>query len=195
MKQRIAHLVSNILNPFLVSFITVILIVYKAANTIGDAVKWGVITLAISVIPVLAFIIYRAKRKKTNGFFPETLGERKPVYLLTSGFALLGCGVVWYLKAPELLIASFITGLAAVVIFMVINLFWKISLHSAFIAASAAMLTAVFGLKAVWVFLLLPLVGWARLELKMHTFAQVSAGAILSVAIITAMFWIFGLVG
>jgi membrane-associated phospholipid phosphatase len=81
-----------------------------------------------------------------------------------------------------------------VIVFVAINVYWKISLHTAFVSAAATILTLAYGAAAAWVFAFLPLVGWARLELKLHTPAQVAAGAFLAAAIVTGTMWGFGLV-
>jgi membrane-associated phospholipid phosphatase len=192
MRQRIARLISNIFNPFLVSFFTIVLLVWHTTTSPASAFTWATIALVLSVIPVFFFIVYQVRRKKLDSFFPEGQGQRKTIYVLASVLAAIGCGVMWYFNAPELLTVSFIAGLAAVVIFMVINVFWKISLHTAFISGAAAVLTLVFGVQVAWVFVLLPLVGWSRLELKLHTPAQVAAGAVLAATIVTGVLWGFG---
>jgi membrane-associated phospholipid phosphatase len=194
MRQRIARLISNIFNPFLISFITIVILVIDTTASAADALKWTIIALVLSVIPVFAFIIWQIRRKKLDSLFPEGQGQRKLIYLLACSLAAVGCAVMWFFKAPELLTVSFLAGFVAVIIFMLINLSWKISLHTAFISAAAVVLTLVFGVKAVWVFIFLPLVGWSRLELKMHTLAQVIVGAILSAVIVTGIFWGFGVV-
>jgi membrane-associated phospholipid phosphatase len=194
MKQKVARLVSNIFNPFLVSFVTIVLLVVHTSDSPAGALKWAAIALALSVVPVLAFIAWQVRRKKLDGFFPEGQGQRKVIYLIASVLAAVGCAVMWRFNAPALLTVSFVAGLAAVVIFMVINIFWKISLHTAFISAAAGVLTLVFGLKAAWVFIFLPLVGWSRLELKMHTLWQVIAGAVLALVIVSGVLWGFGVV-
>ena len=52
MKEKLAGLTSNIINPFIVSIVVLALIALKAsANTI-IAVQWILITIAISVLPV-----------------------------------------------------------------------------------------------------------------------------------------------
>jgi membrane-associated phospholipid phosphatase len=192
MKQRIARLISNLFNPFLVSFIAIVLLVWHTAVSPASAFKWGAVALILSVIPVFSFMLYQVRRKKIDSIFPEGQGQRKLSYLVASVIAAVGCLVMWYFNAPQLLTYSFIAGMVAVVIFMVINIYWKISVHTAFISAAAVVLTAVFGVKAAWIFLLLPLVAWSRLELKMHTLAQVIAGAILAVIIVTGVLWGFG---
>jgi len=191
MRQRLARLISNIFNPFLVSFITIVLLVVHTAASAAGALKWAAIALILSVIPIFGFIVVQVRRKKMDGIFPEGQGQRKIIYLMASVLAAIGCLVMWYFKAPELLTVSFIAGLAAVVIFMAINYYWKISLHTAFVSGAAMVLTMVFGVKVAWVFVLLPLVGWSRLELKMHTPAQVAAGAVLAAVIVAIVFWGF----
>ena len=195
MRQRIARLTSSILNPFLVSFITVILLSWNATNSLADALKWTAIALVLSVLPVFAFVVYQVRRRRLDSIFPETQGQRNKIYILATFVGAAGCGVLWAFDAPELLTITFTAGLAAIIIFMSINFYWKISLHTAFIAAAATVLTLVFGVQVAWVFVLLPLVAWARLELKMHTPAQVAAGAALAAAIVTGMMWGFGVVG
>ena len=88
----------------------------------------------------------------------------------------------------------FVNSDQAVVLFMVINLFWKISLHTAFITASVAVLIIVYGKTAAWTVIFIPLIAWARLEMSLHNPAQVLAGALLSVSIVTIVFGLFGLI-
>ena len=194
MRQRIARLISNILNPFLVSLITIVLLVWHTTSSPASAFKWAAIALVLSVIPIFGFIIFLVWRKKLDSIFPEGQDQRKLIYIIATVLAVIGCGVMWYLNAPELLTFSFIAGLVAVIIFMAINVYWKISLHTAFISAAAMVLTLIFGAKAAWVFVLLPLVAWSRLELKLRTPAQVVAGAVLAAAIVTGVLRGFGVV-
>jgi membrane-associated phospholipid phosphatase len=194
MRQQIARLISNAFNPFIVSFIAIVLLVWHTAASPASAFEWGAIALILSVIPVFGFMLYQVRRKKIDSIFPEGRGQRKLIYLVASVIAAVGCVVMWYFDAPGLLTYSFIAGMVSAVIFMVINIYWKISVHTAFISAAAVVLTAAFGVKAVWIFVLLPLVAWSRLELKMHTLAQVIAGAVLSAAIVTGILWGFGAV-
>jgi membrane-associated phospholipid phosphatase len=192
MRQRIARLVSNTFNPFLVSFVIIVLLVLHTAKSPSGVFKWAAIALVFSVLPVFGFMVYQVRRKKLDSIFPEGQGQRNMIYLMSSLLAAVGCAVMWYLNAPRLLTVSFIAGLLAVLVFMLINIYWKISLHTAFISAAAAVLTLVFGVKVAWLFLLVPLVAWSRLELKMHTPAQVGAGAVLAAAIVSGVLWGFG---
>jgi len=192
MRERLAQLTSNILNPFLVSLIVIILLSVEATAGSDDALKWSLISIALSVLPVFAVVIYMVRQKKLDGIFVNPRQQRSGIYLLATVLAVIACFVLTYLEAPKLLKVTFITGLAAIVVFMVINRFWKISLHTAFVAASVTVMTIVYGAAGALTILLLPPVAWARIRLKQHSPAQVAAGALISAAIVVVVFWGLG---
>ena len=194
MLQKFARVVSNILNPFLVCLITVVLLVTYTSDSFSSAAKWTAIALVFSVAPVFIFMFVQVKRKKMESMFPEGQGQRRVIYALASAFSAVGYVMMLRFGAPHLLAVSFLAGLLAVIIFMLINLYWKISVHTAFLSSAVVVLTVVLGGQAAWVFVLLPLVGWSRLTLKMHTLAQVIAGAVLGVVIISGIYWGFGVI-
>jgi membrane-associated phospholipid phosphatase len=195
MRERLARLISNILNPFIVCVIVIVLLAVKDASSVADAVKWAGISLAISVLPIFIVVIFLVHRKKLDGFFANPREQRSVVYILASALGAIGCGILWYLDAPELLAVTFTAGLASIVVFTGINYFWKISLHTAFTAASVTVIIMVYGATAAWTLVFLPLMAWARIELKQHSIAQVITGGLLSVAIVAGVFWGYGVVG
>ncbi len=99
------------------------------------------------------------------------------------------------LGAPAVLEAAFVAGFTAMVIFMCINLIWKISIHSGFVAASATILIFLYGAGGVVTTAALPLIAWARIKLKYHSLPQVAAGALLAALIVAVVFYLFGLIG
>jgi membrane-associated phospholipid phosphatase len=195
MKDTLARLVSNILNPFLVSVTTLVLLAFQATATASDAWFWIIISSAVSVLPVVAVVLVLVRLRKLDGFFSNPREQRNGIYLLASGLGVIDCIGYWYLQAPRLLSVLFTTGLIAVVIFMVINYFWKISLHTAFITGAVVVLVIVFGWQALFSVVFIPLVAWSRIVLKQHTVAQVSVGGLLSVIIVAGIFWGFGFIG
>lgn len=195
MRERLAKLITNILNPFLLSVIVIILLAYQATSKRDDFIKWTVVSLALSVVPtfIIAFILVR--NKKLDSFFANPREQRYIIYLVATFLAALGCGLLWYFKAPDLMLNTFIAGLVSVIVFTGINYFWKISLHTAFIAASTALIIIIYGAAAAWACLLLPPVAWARVELKQHSLAQVITGGVLAAAIVVGVFTGLGAVG
>ena len=85
--------------------------------------------------------------------------------------------------------AAFAAGLSAIVIFMCINLWWKISLHTAFVAASVTVLVILYGWGAAITVALVPLMAWSRIELEHHSLAQATTGALLAALIVVVVFY------
>jgi membrane-associated phospholipid phosphatase len=193
-RQRIAKTAANILNPYLLSSVIIILLAIESTSSTDEAVKWSLISLAVSVFPVFTVVLCLVRRRKLEGIFINPRQQRSKIYLLAIGCAVIGYIVLIIFEAPELLRAAFLSGLIAVVLFMVINLFWKISLHTAFITASSAVLIIVYGETAAWTAIFIPLIAWARLEMRLHTPVQVFAGALLSLSIVIIVFGLFGLI-
>jgi membrane-associated phospholipid phosphatase len=195
MRETLAKLTTNVLNPFLASFIVIVLLAFRDTANATEALKWASISIALSVLPVLVVVICLVQQKKLDGIFVSPRQQRTAIYLLASVLGAIGYGLLWYFKAPELLVVTFATGLAAIVVFMGINLFWKISLHTAFMSGAVVVLVIVYGAIAAWTVLLLPPVAWARMELKQHSLVQVVAGAILAAVVVVGVFWGYGVVG
>ena len=194
MRKRVANLTSNILNPFLVSLVVILVLSFRATSSTLDALKWWLILVALSLLPVYLVIVYLVHSKRIEGFFIPVREQRTKIYLLTGVCAGIGCAILPCLGAPLILIAAFVSGVSAVVVFMGINLWWKISIHTAFIAASVTALIILYGwIVAVTVVLVL-LVAWARIELEHHSPAQVVTGALLAASIVVTVFYLLGLV-
>lgn len=193
-RQQIARIAANILNPYLLTFIIIILLAIKSTSSSNEAIKWSLISLALSVFPVFAVVLYMVHRRKLDGIFINLRQQRSRIYLLAIACAVVGYIVLVVFKAPELLRAAFLSGLISVVFFMIINLFWKISLHTAFVTASVAVLIIVYGKMAVWTIMFVPLIAWARLEMRLHTPPQVFTGGLLAVSIVIIVFGLFGFI-
>ena len=194
MRKRIASLTSNILDPFLVSLVLILLLSFKSASSTLDAVKWSLISITVSILPVFSVIIYLVRNHRLESSFIITRRQRTKIYLLAGVCAGIGCIIFPYLGAPPTLRATFVAGLSAVVVFMCVNLLWKISLHTAFVTASVTVLIILYGSIAAVTVVLVPLIAWSRIELKHHSLAQVAAGALLAALIVVIVFHLFGLV-
>ncbi len=194
-RRRLAILTSNILNPFLVSLIMVIIISLKTTTSFFEALKWSSIALALSILPVLSVMVYLIRKEKLEGISIRVRKQRHRIYLLATICAVVSCVVLFRWGAPLMLVASFAAGLSAIVIFMCINFLWKISVHTAFVTSSVTLLIILFGPIGAVSTVLLPLIGWSRIELEHHSPAQVAIGALLAALIIVVVFHFFGIIG
>jgi membrane-associated phospholipid phosphatase len=193
-RRQIANLTSYILNPFPLSLVIILLLSFESTSTTLDVLKWSLILVAVSILPVFSVMLYLARRGRLDSIFTPVRGQRTRVYLLAVAYAAVGGVIITCLGAPLMLRASFVAGISAVIVFMFINLWWKISLHIAFAAALVAILIILYGPIGAISVVILPLIGWARIESGQHSAAQLASGAILAAAIVVVVFYLFELI-
>jgi membrane-associated phospholipid phosphatase len=187
-RQRIANLTSNILNPFLLCLALIVLFSFKSAASTSEAIKWASISTGLGVLPVFLVIIYLLRQGKLDNFFIAAREQRTRIYFIGCLSAAAGCVTLALLGAPDILVAGFITGVSTAVVFAIINLWWKISLHTAIVAASATILVMIFGWVAAASAALVPLTAWSRIELECHSLTQTVSGALLAILIVFFLF-------
>lgn len=133
--------------------------------------------LPVSLLPL--FLQFRV----IKSFQMQTASERTWP-LLTSGlFFLLGYYLLIRLHIPALILNFFLASLIAVLIALVVSLYWKMSLHMLALGGVTAMLVAMalrFGIDLVaplsFMLLASGVTGTARLFLNVHSPAQVYTG-------------------
>ena len=192
--RKTANLASNIFNPFLVGFVVIVLVSVESTASILDALKWSLILIALSILPIYLFTIYLVRSNRLDSVFTSVRQQRTKIYALAVILGVVSCVILLYLKAPSMLLALIVTGFSAVVIFMCINLWWKVSLHTAFVAALVTVLVILYGFIAVVAVVLIPLVAWARIDAGHHSLAQAFTGALLAASVLVVVFYLFGLV-
>jgi membrane-associated phospholipid phosphatase len=192
--KRIANLISIIFNPFLTGLVLILLVSFKTTASIFDAIKWSLLLTLLTILPVFLFTVYQFRRKKVDSIFANVRQQRTKIYALAVLLAGASAVLLFLVKAPLILLALLIAAFSANVIFMLLNLWWKISLHTAFIAAAVTVLVFIFGSVAMPTIVLIPLVAWARIKLEHHVPAQVIGAALMSPSILLLVFYLFGLI-
>jgi len=193
-RKQIANLTSNILNPFLVGLIVILLLSFESTSSILDALKWSLILIAVGILPVFLVIVYLVQTGGLDSIFTNAREERTKLYLLTGVCVIVSGVILLQFGAPLILVATFIAALILILVFISINLWWKISVHTAFIAALVTILVILYGPIAAVSAVLLPLIAWARIKLRHHSLAQVTTGALLATLIVVVVFSFLGLV-
>ena len=194
MRKRIANLTSNLLSPFWIGLVLIPIVSFQAAASVSDAIKWWLILTALSILPIFLFAVYLARRNRLDSAFANVGKRRTRIYALGVILAAVSCIILLSLEAPLILLALVVAGFSATVIFMCVNLRWKISLHTAVITAAVTVLFILYGFMSTASIVLIPLVAWARIELGHHSLAQVVTGALLAVSILVVVFYLFGLI-
>ncbi len=194
MKTRLAHLVSNLLNPFALSLAVIMVLAYESSASPVDAFKWLLIIIGTSVLPVYVTSVYMVRAGQLDGIFSNRRRQRTKIYIIGIACASVSYLLLWLLEAPDGLMAALVAALSASILFMVINTIWKISVHTAFVMAAAILLIIFYGWVGAIALVIVPLTIWARMELSQHSLPQALAGAVLSGLIVVTVFNLFGVI-
>ena len=195
MKQQLARYTSAVLNPIILSPAFVVLLSFQSTSSTSDGLKWSLLLVGVTVLPISLVIFCLVHKDKLEGFFIKVRQQRNQIYLLASLCTVACCVILFSLQAPLVLFATTVSALSAMLVFMLINLTWKISLHTAFAAGSVTILILLYGTTGAFSAVLVPPIAWSRIELKYHSLGQTVAGALLSALIVIVVFHFFGLIG
>jgi len=130
---------------------------------------------------IILFVVFR-KRGKIVDLDASDKEERSVPFLISVGFYLLGLIILIIFKVNIITIAFWFCYISNTLITIVINRYWKISAHAMGAAGPLAAITYVFGPIALVFSAIVLLVGWSRIQLKVHSFLQVIVGIIFAFA-------------
>ena len=194
MRKQIARLTSNILSPPVTATISILLVSFESTTSLFDSFKWVLTAIALSILPLSLAVVYLVRTKRLDSVFADIRKQRTKIYVLVTILAGVGYVVLHCLAAPLELAALFLTGFVFGVIFGCINLWWKISLHTAAVATLITVAVISYGFMATTSVVLLPLMIWARVELGCHSAAEGITAAFLATLILVLVFCFLGLI-
>lgn len=200
MKNQFASVVSYILHPLLVpTYIMVFLLNMDTflAFMIPVVVRlWIIGMLLVVTFTMPAILIYMMQRKGIiTSLQMEIRSERFYPLLLTAISWGIGYNLINRTGLPAVYYQYLLGGIAAILVAITINYFWKISLHmigmggltGVFFVLSLKMGVDIFPLLAL-VILLSGLVGYARLKVNSHNPPQVYTGYIVGVILMILVY-------
>lgn len=190
--QRFARILSVLFHPLWMPL--VIYLIVRTANPyyIGSvrAEYFVFLLLIINIIAPALSLFVMVRYRILSGMEMPDRRERLIPYMLVLFYYITSYIMIrWYGPLlPQTVFSFFLAIIVSIACIVLINLFWKISVH---MAAQGGVFGALLGLNAIQPVqdLLLPVcvlvvaafVAFARLELKAHTSAQVYAGFVLGV--------------
>ena len=165
---------------FLFSYMSLLPLAYKLPMLL-------MVYISTILMPSLLIHLYR----KFQGWTSKELGrkERRIVPYLISILCYFGCFFLMeYRNTPRVISIILVAALVIQMVCALINVWWKISTHTAGIGGLAGGLVVysiAFSFNPIWwlafVILLAGMVGTARMILRQHTLAQVVTGFLVGV--------------
>ena len=177
-RQRWATAISNVTSPSIIALFTFVLVNYAVSSRLSFVGLTVLTTLFAAVVPLWILLAWIRTRARYADNAAEA-GRWCWVAASTVSY-FFGTAVLLLIRAPPLIaVVAFGYG-TCMLVMLIINLRWKISVHTMGIAVPTAVLAFVFGAWGLTCGLLLPPVIWSRVYLKKHTIAQALAGALVS---------------
>lgn len=186
---RMAHLVSDVLNPPLVASAGIFLMA-AVIDTIAAWV-WAAVFVVVAVISPTLYVVWLLKKGRIETFHIPNRENREGPYrvmLACNSFVLILMSIF---SAPVLLLAFGVIGLMQTFLLFLINRYWKISGHTTAISGLSVFMVAALGWWMAPALAMVPLVAWARIRTRSHTFWQTIAGILTGSTFILATWQIF----
>ena len=186
--DRFAELVSNIFHPLLIVIPTLVIAMVRLGSTLGQAIFWTVLSIAIVNLPMALLLFWGVRSGKYSDASVSIREQRTSIYAVGGTCLVILLAVLIIGKAPAVIIACLVSAVLATALGYWINRYTKLSLHSAAMAGCTAVLLWTAPLIGVVMAIFAPLVGWARIRLKHHTPAQILIGWMLSMICVFVVF-------
>ena len=194
--ETTARLISRFLAPQYV--MTALLLVLALTDPVSQwhGLAWATVVGVIAVAIPLSLFWLQLRRGVISDWHISKREERlQPVLIVGSILApLLPILLLYWLGGPRAMLVGLVVSLAVILVNLLVTIKWKISQHTAAIAASTTMMTVLLGVAAMPVMLLVPLVAWARVKIGAHTIAQTVAGGAVGLAVTLVAVRVTGLV-
>jgi len=177
-KQKLASLVSAVLNAPLITLLTFIPLILRYGD--GETVKLFAVTSFFGCFLPLGMVVAMMKKGLITDFYATNRRERFIPFLATITSYVMGTVSLVVVQAPAPITALMACYIVNGLVLLIITLRWKISIHASGVASPVTALVYLLGTRMLPLFMLFLPVAWARLELKAHDKKQITAGALLS---------------
>jgi hypothetical protein len=192
-KDKLAFLTSVVLSPFIITPFFALIIVLTFSATRAQMFTYLTVGVIFGAILPFAFVYMAVKRGKISDVHVAIREERKSPFLFTMTCLLLCTITMYLLEAPkEIVVCSLVMFLNSIIFFL-ITLYWKISMHSTVLASILVSLSILVSPYYSLGFLLLPLMIWARIHRHRHNIYQGLVALLLSITGTFLLFKAFGL--
>lgn len=192
MKRSLRHTLGKVLTYALSAPVVAIVMVFLVACTVLPVnpanLGWATVAaLFLGVLPLAGYVVPALIRKTAGNERVQRLSS----FITNLVSYPAGALILLLGRAPDIFTAVAWSYVATVVVLALVNLFYKASGHASGVAGPIVAFFMLYGLWALPSVVLLPLVVWARVQVKGHTWPQTVVGAAIAGA---ATFGVFTLV-
>lgn len=189
-QDTLARVVSNVAAPPVLAVVGAILLAAHTAEK-GDW-RWALLFGLTAVLLPSLYVAIEVYRGNISDIHVPLREERMRPGLVTVATALVVYGIfTWWPAPPYFRMLALAYGLQAILFFL-ITLRWKISLHSAAAGSLTVLGITVFSGSGLLFALTVPVIAWSRVRLERHTTAQTVTGAFLGATVVLVSLLVVG---
>ncbi len=179
--KRIAWWISRIFEPVWEVPLIVGMAVWYTVQPSLHIQMLAIIFLFDVILPGI-FLATSMKKGKMTDWDVTNRKEREGAYLFTTVSHLVSVIIMFFIG--QVLLGKMLLVLWTIIAsFMIINHYWKISVHAGVNALLVVFMNSLYGWKIFgWMSVILILVLWSRVKIRKHTTTQVMIGAALAMA-------------
>lgn len=169
--------------PAIAAVVTIVFSLFSS-NMLLSIIIGFLFLVIIPMLPVLYFF--------EQGLIDIDIQERKKrtLFFLTAIVSYVATSFIFYYLNYHHMFSISIAYMFVTSFIMLINLFWKISVHSAGVAGPTTALVYVFGIELIPIYVFTFIIIYVRLKLKAHNLIQLIAGAFAAI-LITFLTYLF----
>ncbi|WP_298816574.1 phosphatase PAP2 family protein [Chloroflexus sp.] len=190
----IARRISQILHPVPLGVVSIFIVGVLGSDNRVNGLWWSLFCSLLQVVPPTVFFNIRLRQGAYSDDDISVRAQRNELYLFGMANVLAGIALLWALNAPLPLLAMLVSVAVMNLLSFIINLFWKISIHSASIGSCATLASIYLPALGGVCWVAAVVLGWARLRTRNHTLMQVVAGMSLAVVCVLGVFRAFRLI-
>ncbi len=178
--KKTAKLISYIFTPTTFALIAFLVLSYFVEQPSNKHTVAAVSVLFGAILP-FGYILFLLRRESVTHLDVPIREQRTGPYVVSVLIYAVGFLVLYFMKAAVPVCALMFCYATNTLVVAIINTRSKISAHAMGASGPLTLLVIVFGWKVLPAFLLVIIISWARVELKAHTKAQVTAGTLLGI--------------
>ncbi len=181
--QNLADLISKFVSPPTIAIVATVSFSLWSPIGLGSLYPTASILLCFSLFAFLPFLpVIYFYRKKVVDLYVSKKETRTPFFLIAIALYSLAA-IIFFATDTKIMFLLALGYTFVTIILLVVNNFWKVSVHSAGVTGPIFALIFVFGVIVLPLSLIILLVSWSRIKLKMHTFRQTLVGTLIPIAV------------
>ena len=179
----LADFISKFVSPPTISIVATIS--FSLWSPIGIGLLCPILSILLGFLlfaffPFLPVIYFY--RKNVVDLYVSKREARTPFFLIaiiSYSFAV----ILFFTTNTKIMLLLALGYTFVTLILLVVNFFWKVSVHCAGVTGPIFALIFIFGINALPLSLLIVPVMWSRIKLKNHTFTQTLVGTLIPIAV------------